>query len=222
MPLTRKRLIVYDLDGTLVDTLEDIAASANFMLEQLGLPVVPAFDVRAYVGRGVRELVARCLGTGEPEQVGRGLRLYRAHYAVHLLDRSRLYPGAQEALEHFRKLGRPQAVITNKPDPYSIRILEGLGIAGYFTAIIAGGGAYPKKPDPASLRALMEQHGAVAAETVFVGDSPVDVATGRQAGALTVALTHGLAGSEELRVAAPDAVIGGFRELVALASAGGW
>jgi phosphoglycolate phosphatase len=216
------RLIVYDLDGTLVDTLEDITASANHMLERLGLPPIPASDVRGYVGRGVRELVTRCLGTEDGEHLERGLRLYREHYGRHLLDRSRLYPGARETLEHFKRLGRAQAVITNKPDPYSTQILAGLGVEGYFTAIIAGDTQYPKKPDPASLRALMERSGAAPGETVFIGDSPVDVETGRRAGVLTVAVTHGLADVRELAEAAPEVTVAGFAELVALAAARRW
>lgn len=217
-----KRLIVYDLDGTLVDTLEDITASANRMLEHLGLPPIPASEVRGYVGRGIRELVQRCLGTEDEGGLERGLRLYREHYGRHLLDRSRLYPGARETLERFQRLGRAQAVITNKPDPYSTQILTGLGVAGCFTAIIAGDGAYPKKPDPSSLHALMKQQGAAAGETVFIGDSPVDIETGRRAGVATVAVTHGLADVHELAQAAPDATVAGFTELVTLAEAARW
>ena len=216
------RLIVYDLDGTLVDTLEDITASANSMLGALGLPAVEASSVRGYVGRGVRELVKRCLATDDDTQLERGLRLYREHYGSHLLDRSRLYPGAREALEYFRRLGRAQAVITNKPDPYSTQILTGLGVAAYFAAIVAGDAQYPKKPDPASLQALMERHEAAAGETVFIGDSPVDVETGRRAGVLTVAVTHGLADAQELDAAAPDETVESFAALRSLAATHRW
>lgn len=216
------RLIVYDLDGTLVDTLEDITASANHMLDALGLPGVPASAVRGYVGRGVRELVTRCLGTSDDAQLERGLRLYREHYGRHLLDRSRLYPGAREALQHFKRLGRAQAVITNKPDPYSTQILAGLNVAEYFAAIVAGDARYPKKPDPASLRSLMAQHGVGPGEAVFIGDSPVDVETGRRAGVLTVAVTHGLSDAQELAAAAPDETVESFTALVALAGRHRW
>lgn len=216
------RLILYDLDGTLVDTLEDITASANDMLAALGLPAVDASSVRGYVGRGVRELVKRCLATDDDTQLERGLRLYREHYGRHLLDHSRLYPGAREVLEHFQRLGRSQAVITNKPDPYSTQILAGLGVAAYFTAIVAGDARYPKKPDPASLRALMERHGAAASDTVFIGDSPVDVEAGRRAGVLTVAMTHGLSDAHELDAAAPDETVESFAALQALAVTQRW
>ena len=90
-----KRLIVYDLDGTLVDTLEDIAQSANHMLAMLRLPPVSPRQVRRYVGRGVSELVTRCLNTGDEQRITQGLRIYRTHYAAHLLDHSRLYAGAR-------------------------------------------------------------------------------------------------------------------------------
>jgi phosphoglycolate phosphatase len=217
-----KRLIVYDLDGTLVDTLQDITASANHMLRALGRPLVSAEGVRSYVGRGVRELVRQCLGRPDEAEVDRALRIYRDHYGRHLLDTSRLSPGASELLERFRQLGRMQAVLTNKPNPYSTEILAGLGVADRFLQIVGGDDGFPKKPDPASLRALMDRAGAAAGETVFIGDSPVDVETGRRAGVLTVAVTHGLATPAELAAVQADATVGGFAELAALADAQGW
>ena len=215
-----KRLVVYDLDGTLVDTLEDLAAATGHALHTLGAPPVPLADVRRAVGRGVHDLIRQCLGTDDAQQIDEGVAIFRAYYAHHFIDRSRLYPGAQALLDHFR--GRHQAVITNKPDPFSRQILEALGVAGYFIEIIAGGSRYPHKPDPSSLHALMRQAGAGPQETLLVGDSPIDVETGRRAGVATVMMTHGLSGEAELRAAGPDALVDGFAELLALARRQKW
>ena len=217
-----KRLIVYDLDGTLVNTLQDITASANYMLSALGRPAVEPEAVRLYVGRGVRELIRQCLGRAGEEEIDRALAVYREHYAHHMLDTSWLYPGAFELLEHFDRLGRTQAVITNKPNPYSTQILTALGVSDRFLQIIGGDDGFPKKPDPASLRALMAASGAGPAETVFIGDSPVDVETGRRAGVFTAAVTHGLATAEEVAAARPDATAENFTQLAELARAQGW
>lgn len=212
--------MVYDLDGTLVDTRRDIAEAANQMRSRMGLPPMPEKEICGYVGLGLQQLVEGCLNTTDPAKVEKGTRIYRAFYTEHLLDHTALYPGAREVLEHFRP--RRQAVITNKPDPYSRRILEALGVAGYFTEIVAGNSGYPKKPDPASLKALMQKEEAAPAGTLFVGDSPVDVETGSKAGVPTVVLTQGFTDREELEKAGPDYLIGDFQELLELAREKSW
>lgn len=215
-----KRLIVYDLDGTLVDTLEDIAASANHMRAQLGLPQLPARQIRGYIGQGLHELVRHCLQTEDPKLVDQGTKIYRRYYTLHLLDHSRLYPDVPAVLAHFK--GRRQAVITNKPNPYSRDILTALGIAEYFIDIIGGNSAYPKKPDPTSLLALMASEQIDAADTLFVGDSPIDIETGRKAGVLTVTVMHGLSDREELMRAQPDLLVSDFQEFLAAARHHRW
>jgi len=214
------RLIIYDLDGTLVDTLEDIAQAANYMLGELGSPPVAAQQIRRYVGRGVQELVTQCLRTADERRINRGIKIYRAYYAQHLLDYSRLYPGAREVLEHFK--GRKQAVVTNKPNPYSRDILIGLGVADYFVEIIGGESEYPKKPAPEALISLMEKNRARPMETLFVGDSPIDIEAGRRAGVLTVVVSHGFAGTQEVAAAQPDLVVDSFKDFLKLAVAHGW
>ena len=218
-----KRLIVYDLDGTLVDTLQDITASANHMLQTLGRPPADPDAVRLFVGRGIRALIQQCLGAGAGEaDVDRALAVYREHYGHHMLDTSRLYHGAYELLEHFDQLGRTQAVITNKPNPYSTQILTALGVSDRFVQIIGGDDGYPKKPDPASLLALMAEADATPEQTILIGDSPVDIETGRRAGVLTAAVTHGLATLEEVAAARPDATVSDFAQLAELARTQGW
>jgi len=215
-----KRLIIYDLDGTLVDTLEDITEAANHMLTQLGAEPLSAEAVRRLVGKGLEQLVANCLKTQDAGRITEGLAIYRAYYGRHLLDHSRLYPHAREVLEHFKT--RHQAVITNKPDPYSRTLLAALDVAGYFHDIIAGNSAYPRKPDPAAVAAVMAATRTTPADTLLVGDSPIDVETGRSAGVFTVAVAHGLADEAELVRLGPDAIVRDFEELLRRAQEEGW
>ncbi len=211
---------MYDLDGTLVDTRRDIAEAANHMRARMGLPAIPEKEICGYVGLGLQRLVEGCLNTTDPAKVEEGTRIYRAFYTEHLLDHTALYPGVTEVLKHFRP--RRQAVITNKPDPYSRRILEALGVAGFFTEIVAGNSGWPKKPDPASLLDLMRREGAEPGGTVFVGDSPIDVETGAKAGVVTVGVAQGFCDRGELEISGPDHLLEGFPELLELAKERAW
>lgn len=215
-----KRLMIYDLDGTLVDTGEDIVQSVNHMLGQLDRGSMAREAVIRCIGRGLRVLVASCLKTDDSESIEEGMRIYRAHYKTHLLDHTVLYPSAKRLLEQFKD--RTQAVLTNKPNPFTQEILRGLGVAGYFVEVIAGNGGYPRKPDPTAVRALMEKNHMAAHDVVMVGDSPIDVETGRNAGVLTVAVTHGFGDAAELVSSAPDAMVRNLDELIDLAARQGW
>ena len=211
---------MYDLDGTLVDTRRDIADAANHMRARMGLAPLLEKEICGTVGLGLKRLVESCLKTKDPARVEEGTQIYRAFYAAHLLDHTALYPGVTEVLEHFRP--RRQAVITNKPDPYSRQILESLGVAGYFLEIVAGDSGYPKKPDPESLLAIMRREGADAGAALFVGDSPIDIETGSKAGVLTVGVAQGFCDRAELERAAPDHLVEGFPELLELAKEKSW
>ncbi len=215
-----RQLIIYDLDGTLVDTRKDIVQAANQMLKEMGASPLSEQEIIPTVGRGLRHLVGGCVKSEDPGRIEQGMKIYRAYYAQHLLDYSRLYPGAREVLEHFK--GRKQAVVTNKPNPYSRDILIGLGVADYFVEIIGGESEYPKKPAPEALISLMEKNRARPMETLFVGDSPIDIEAGRRAGVLTVVVSHGFAGTQEVAAAQPDLVVDSFKDFLKLAVAHGW
>ena len=214
------RLVVYDLDGTLVDTLQDITNAANYLLSQMQAASLTPNQVRRFVGRGIHQLVGECLKTDDAGLVAEGMRIYRAYYQQHLADNSKLYPGARQALDYFKT--RVQAVISNKPNPYSTDLLKALGVEGYFMDIIGGDSPYPRKPDPASLNAVMERAGVSPHEAVMIGDSPIDVEMGRQAGVAVVTVTHGLADRDELVAAQPEAIVDSFQALIALAKTQGW
>ena len=215
-----KSLIVYDLDGTLVDTGEDIAQAVNHMLARLSTAPLSLEEIRQYVGRGLHDLIGRCLKTDDPARVEQGVRLFGDYYADHLADHSTLYPGVRDVLEHFKT--RAQAVLTNKPHPHAQDLLRALGIADYFLAVLPGGTDYPKKPHPAALQALMGQARVQPAETLLIGDSTIDVATGRSAGVFTVIVSQGFEDPRQLQASSPDVVVRDFEELLGLAKRRGW
>ncbi len=187
------RLTVFDLDGTLVDSLGDLHASVNHALAAVGLPPRSVAEVRTFVGEGARVLLAKAVAPRD-ELVEPALAAWRTHYAAHCLDRTAPYPGVGPLLAGA---GRTLAVHTNKPGAMARRILDGLGLLQRFAGVI-GGDEAPRKPDPAGLLELMARVGATPAQTVFVGDSRHDVETARRAGVTMVAVTWGLGSREEL------------------------
>jgi phosphoglycolate phosphatase len=176
-------LVVFDLDGTLVDSHRDLADSANAMLMELGAEPIPADEITAMVGDGAAMLVRRVLKRGGlgAADVRDALERFLARYDERLLATTRPYDGMVETLEALSSQGRRLAVLTNKPHRATLRILEGLALAGLFTDVIGGDTAYGRKPDPAGLLALVANAGVPPANTVFVGDSAVDLATARAA-----------------------------------------
>ncbi len=214
------KILFYDLDGTLADTRRDIACAANHMLTTLERPAKSQKEIEQYVGRGLYYLIQGCLETEDAKTVERGSRIYREYYAAHMLDHTRLYEGVRETLEHFRD--RTQVVVTNKPDPFTRDMLRELGVADYFYEIVPGNGRYPKKPDPAAVLAVLEAKGAAPEAAVFVGDSPVDIETGRRAGIRTVAISHGFTPENDLKSAAPDVLLPDFQAFLAYARENGW
>jgi phosphoglycolate phosphatase len=187
------RLTVFDLDGTLVDSLDDLHASVNHALATVGLPPRTRAEVQGFVGEGARVLVAKAVAPRD-DLLEPVLAAWRPHYAEHCLDRTLPYPGIAPLLA---SAGRTLAVHTNKPGAMARKILAGLGLLPRFAAVI-GGDEAPRKPDPGGLLEIMTKVGAAASETVFVGDSRHDVETARRAGVTMVAVTWGLGGREEL------------------------
>jgi phosphoglycolate phosphatase len=211
-----KRLVVFDLDGTLVDSSQDLASALNATLRQLapGKPPLTLPAVRSMIGHGARQLVEQgLLRAGVSAHVDEVLPLFIERYRGCLLDTTRLYPGVREGLVALH--GRTLAVLSNKPGDLCRTILAGLGVAQLF-ARIAGGGDLPgRKPDPEVLRALMAQMGEGPAETVMVGDSAVDVRTARAAGVRVFGVAWGL-DPAGLASEPPDAILKSLLELAEL------
>ena len=215
-----KQLIIYDLDGTLADTRKDIVCAMNHMLREMRAEPLPAKEIEAYVGRGLHHLVKSCLKTEDPKRIEKGAKIYRTYYGEHMLDHTTLYPGAREVVEYFKS--RKQAVITNKPDPFSRDLLKALGVADYFVEIVAGNSEYPQKPHPAAVFSIMKREGAAPEGTLMVGDSRIDIETARNAGVETVAIAHGFTPRDELKSLIPGAVVENFQEFLELAKKKQW
>jgi phosphoglycolate phosphatase len=210
------RLLVFDLDGTLVDSSRDLAAATNAALQRLapGTAPIPLDAVISFVGEGARVLVERSLRHSRLElSADDVLPVFLECYAERLLDTTRLYPGIAEALDALRPL--TLAVLTNKPGPFSRTILESLGVAKRFARIWGAGDVATRKPDPSGLLRLIEELAAEPGETVMIGDSATDVATARAAGVKAVGVAWGLDPSG-LRAARPDRVLEHPRQLAAL------
>jgi len=205
------RLLVFDLDGTLVDSKQDLALSVNAMRREMGLTPLPLDLIATYVGHGVTLLVRRSLGAqATGENVEKGLGFFLAYYRDHMLDHTAPYPGVAEALEKLAS--HKMAVLTNKPVIFSREMLTRLEFASHF-AYIYGGNSFPqKKPDPVGLHKLMQDLQISARETLMVGDSDTDVLTGRNAGVWTCGVTYGF-GAHTLQRVTPDLVIDDLREL---------
>jgi len=185
------QLIVFDLDGTLVDSHEDLADATNAMLEELGALPFASGVVASMVGEGAAVLVKRALsGAGlDPETPG-ALERFLRHYDTRLLAKTKPYPGMTQALGRLHGSYR-LAVLTNKPGQPSMRILEGLGLASSFADVIGGDTRFGRKPDPAGLLELVSRAGSTPETTLLVGDSPVDLATARRAGTLICLARYG-------------------------------
>jgi phosphoglycolate phosphatase len=177
-------LIAFDLDGTLVDSHRDLADATNALLEELGSPPLPDAEITGLVGEGAAVLVRRALTRAgkDPDTPG-ALDRFLLHYDSRLLATTRPYDGMVEVLHALRAGGRRLSVLTNKPGRASLRVLKGLGLLELFSQVIGGDTAYGRKPDPAGLLALAGSAGLGPEQTMLVGDSPIDLATARRAGA---------------------------------------
>jgi phosphoglycolate phosphatase len=204
-------LIVFDLDGTLADTLPDLAAAANFACRRLGLPEHSPAAIRNMIGGGERKLIERLVGPAAQDRVEDCLKLYLDHYTRHNGELTRLYPGIPETLA--RLAGRNLAVLSNKLQRLTQQALEAIDLARFFVAIRGGGEGIPLKPAPDHLLALTADLGVRPARTLMVGDKPADIRAGQEAGACTAAVTYGYGDSDSLRAASPDFLLQQFSQL---------
>ena len=209
--LSQMELLVFDLDGTLVDSELDLANSVNATLEKIGRKPLSVELIASYVGQGVTVLINRSLGGGaSPELVEQATESFLNHYGEHMLDSTTTYPGVREALAELD--GRKMAVLTNKPVNFSRKMLAGLGLAERFVQIYGGNSFENKKPDPSGLNRLMEETQVPSSRTMMIGDSVSDVMTGRNAGAWTCGVNYGF-GAPTLDEVPPDIRINDLRDL---------
>jgi phosphoglycolate phosphatase len=216
------KLLIFDLDGTLIDSQLDLIHSINAMLWHFGKMELPGELIATYVGDGAPMLVRRALGDPDDEKfVQEALNYFLAYYKEHKLDNTRVYNGIPDALSSIRRSdnGQPRkmAVLSNKPVNPSRAIIEGLGLAEFFTQIYGGNSFSTKKPDPMGAQKLLQETGCLPTATVIVGDSSNDILTGRNAGLWTVGVTYGFA-PHSLELTPPDVLVDSPQELADLFS----
>lgn len=217
IPSRKIRLLIFDLDGTLVDSRLDLANSVNAMLHQFNKPPLPNEVIASYIGDGAPMLVRRSLGDPDDEAyVQRALEFFLVYYRAHKLDNTYVYPGIKESLESIRcsrnGAGMKMCVLSNKPVGPSRSIVESLGLGSYFFQVYGGNSFHTKKPDPAGVEALLRESGAARDETAVIGDSDVDVVTARNAGTFSIGVNYGFA-PHTFVDAPPDVVVETPREL---------
>ena len=218
VPVDRLKLLVFDLDGTLIDSAQDLCNSVNATLQQFDRPHLSDEVIAGYIGNGALMLVRRAFATDDGEEPSEALlndayKFFLDYYREHKLDYTYAYEGVLEALDALHKVHdqvdappRAMAVLTNKPVRPARAICEALGLAPYFLSIYGGNSFATKKPDPAGLLSLMEEANARPEETVMIGDSQVDVMTARNAGAWSIGCTFGLAPGS-LEAIPPDVLV---------------
>lgn len=208
IPAAEMKLLVWDLDGTLVDSELDLAHSINAMLRHLGHPELPVEVVASYVGDGAPMLVRRALGDPDDEAyVHSALEYFLSYYREHKLDHTYVYAGVLDTLEAIRqRSGLKMAVLTNKPIVPSRAICEALGISGYMSQIYGGNSFPTKKPDPHGAQVLLKEIGISANEAVMIGDSQNDVLTANNAGMYSLGVTYGFS-PESLKIHLPDVLV---------------
>ncbi len=211
IPAASLRLLVFDLDGTLIDSGADLCASVNATLHHFGRPLLPQTVISTFIGDGAARLISRSLG--EPVDapfLDSAIAYFLDYYREHKLDNTFVYPGVFPSLDSLRfepaGAARSMAVLTNKPIGPSLAICEALGLSPYFFRIYGGNSFETKKPDPEGLRALIREAGVTAKETLMIGDSDVDILTARNAGAWSIGCTFGLS-PHTLAAVPPDCLV---------------
>jgi phosphoglycolate phosphatase len=206
------KLVIFDLDGTLIDSRLDLVHSVNAALRHIGRPELPDDVIASYVGDGAPILIQRALGgeTVDEALIRKGLEYFLSYYREHKLDHTTVYPGIAQALATIQNSGngtpRKMAVLSNKPVVPSRAIVEALGLGPFFWQIYGGNSFATKKPEPEGARKLLEESGAWPEQAVMVGDSHVDVRTGRNAGLWTIGVTYGFA-TPTLEAEPPDVLV---------------
>src|SRR6202795_2059541 len=214
----RIRLLVFDLDGTLIDSRLDLIHSVNAMLQHIGRPELDGDVIASYVGDGAPALVRRAVGDTDDEALFRtALEYFLGYYRIHKLDHTTVYAGVQETLASLvnpltNGVRRQMAVLSNKPVNPSRDIMQALGLSDFFVRIYGGNSFATKKPDPLGIQTLLHETGVHADEVLMIGDSSVDVLTGRNAGLWTCGVSYGFA-PQTLAEVPPDVLIESRREL---------
>ncbi len=207
-------VLIFDLDGTLVDSKKDLTTSVNHIRQRFDLPVLTEQEIARFIGNGAPALIRRALATKATEpNVQEGLQMFLSYYRAHMLDTTRLYAGVRETLDRLTDC--KLAVLTNKPVHFSCAMLDGLGIYKHFASVYGGNSFDRKKPDPVGVYQILSDTKGERDRTWIVGDSAVDVLTGRNASIKTCGVTYGYV-AETFKDTPPDFLIDHFSDLESL------
>lgn len=200
-------LVIFDLDGTLIDSSGDIAWCANRTLAAFGHAEMDPADIVGHIGWGVRPLLEKLMPGEPPERITEARLKFLEVYGGHLVVETTLYPGVEELLDRLSGLGKKLAVVTNKPEGLASGILGVLDLSGYFKLLLGGDSLANRKPHPEPIEKAMKELGAAPGRTVVVGDSPVDCEAARGAGAYAIGAAYGFRGRGELEAAGCDIIV---------------
>ncbi len=207
-------LFVYDFDGTLVDTFADIANSVNLALAEMNIQSLSRETIRRNIGSGVVNLMSRSLEGSGCDDVEMAVSFFQKHYNNHQLDQTKLYPNGREVVEHFSK--KKNAILSNKPISFVEKILTELNFLSLFDSVLGGDSLSERKPNPMGLQLLMTNLNCPVKEVLMIGDSAIDIETGKHAGVITCGVTYGLGDPVSLHNSKPDYLIDNLSNLKSL------
>ncbi|MGL1900957.1 MAG: HAD-IA family hydrolase [Fibrobacterales bacterium] len=204
-------LFVFDLDGTLIDSLGDLELALNHTLKTLNMPQKTMDEVRYAVGDGVKMLLTRCMPSDASDRVDEAYAIFHEFYVNHCCDTTYAYDGVRELLEEYKHI--PKAVLTNKTYEPSLDILKHLGLMDYFKIVVGGDTFATRKPDPEGLLHIMQELGVTADQTVMIGDGIPDVAVTQDIGVTSIAILDGITAKDRLLALNPDYTVDSFAQL---------
>ena len=206
-------LIIFDLDGTLIDSSDDIAWASNRTLLYMGHEEMEIDAIKEAIGWGVKTLLGRLMPEEVPERISLAREKFLEYYWGHLVVKTFPYPGVTETLKYFKGLNKKMAIVTNKPIKFTEKILNELLLREFFVMVLGGDSLPNRKPHPEPVEKVISTFGISHEHTVFVGDSKIDYEAGKSAGVFTIGAEYGFRGKEELEAAGFDMIIRDFSEL---------
>ncbi|MBC7691116.1 MAG: HAD-IA family hydrolase [Methylotenera sp.] len=207
--------LIFDLDGTLIDSKRDIVFSVNGAFQRLGFPSLPEDEVAREIGRGSEYLFKRLLGMDTPaDTIGKLVHGFKEIYQLHLLDHTQLYPGVLEALSYFSHC--PKVIVTNKTQVLADQVIDGLGLRNYFEGVFGAEAFITRKPDPGPIVEVCRRWNVTPSETFMIGDSEFDITAGKAAGVRTIGALYGFSPLEAFRLNPPDFEIESADQLIGI------
>lgn len=210
------KLIIFDFDGVIIDSGQDIASAVQYVLKLFDQSVLTREEIIGYVGHGVEYLISKCFKGCDDDTIKQVIPIYRKHYLENAVVETRLYEHVEETLEYIKKSGEDNriALVTNKPEDLTYKILDVFGVKQYFDMVVGPESVKKMKPDPEGILQVLEQFKIPPHQAIMVGDSHVDVEAGKNAGTITCGVTYGLGDREELIKSSPDIIINDMAELL--------